>query len=79
MAELIEKGAMVYILEVEDFSGRRLPAFEIIVGEDILKSDENYVNYNGSLVVSYNEVENAVIDYISREYPEVHDYMIDIE
>ena len=79
MVKLIEKGARVYVLEIEDFSGRQLPAFEITLGEDILKSDDDYVNYNGSLVVSEKEVEDAVIDYIRYEYPEIHDYMIDIE
>jgi hypothetical protein len=56
-----------------------LPEFEITLGEDILKSKDDYVNYNGDLVVSEQEVEDAVIDYIRHEYPEIHDYMIDIE
>lgn len=77
--KLIEKGATIYVLEVVDFSGQQLPEFEITVGEDILKSNDDYVNYNGDLVVSEQEVEDAVIDYIRHEYPEIHDYMIDYE
>lgn len=77
--KLIEKGATIYVLEVVDFSGQQLPEFEITLGEDILKSNDDYVNYNGDLVVSEQEVEDAVIDYIRHEYPEIHDYMIDYE
>lgn len=73
MTEFIEKGAKVFVMEVEDFRGQRLPDFELVVGEDILKS------HIGTLIVSYDEVEDAVIDYIRNEYPEIHDYMIDIE
>ena len=73
MTEFIEKGAKVFVMEVEDFRGQRLPDFELVVGEDILKS------HIGALIVSYDEVEDAVIDYIRNEYPEIHDYMIDIE
>jgi hypothetical protein len=75
--KLIEKGSTIYILDVVDFSGQPLPEIEITLGEDILKSDDDYVNYNGDLVVSEKEVEDAVIDYIRHEYPEIHDYMID--
>lgn len=77
--KLIEKGSTIYVLEVVDFSGQQLPEFEITLGEDILKSNDDYVNYNGDLVVSEKEVEDAVIDYIRHEYPEIHDYMIDFE
>jgi hypothetical protein len=77
--KLIEKGSTIYVLEVVDFSGQQLPEFEITLGEDILKSKDDYVNYNGDLVVSEQEVEDAVIDYIRHEYPEIHDYMIDYE
>ena len=73
MTNLIKKGAKVFVMEVEDFSGQRLPDFELVVGEDILVSSIE------TLIVSYDEVEDAVIDYIRTEYPEIHDYMIDIE
>jgi hypothetical protein len=71
--KLIEKGAKVFVMEVEDFSGQRLPDFELVVGEDILESNIE------TLIVSYDEVEDAVVDYIRNVYPEIHDYMIDIE
>lgn len=77
--KLIEKGDTVYIMEITYYSGQKLPDFEIKLGEEILKSDEEYVNYNGSLVISEKEVEEAVIDYIRHEYPEIHDYMIYFE
>ena len=73
MTNLIKKGAKVFVMEVEDFSGQRLPDFELVVGEDILVSSIE------TLIVSYDEVEDAVVDYIRTEYPEIHDYMIDIE
>lgn len=79
ITNLIKKGAKVFVMEVEDFSGQRLPDFELVVGEDILKSDDEYVNCNGSLVVSEKKVEDEVINYIRYVYPEIHDYMIDIE
>lgn len=77
--KLIEKGSTINVLEVVDYSGQPLPEFEITLGEDILKSNDDYVNYNGDLVVSEKEVEDAVIDYIRHEYPEINDYMIDYE
>ena len=73
MTNLIKKGAKVFVMEVEDFSGQRLPDFELVVGEDILVSSIE------TLIVSYDQVEDAVVDYIRTEYPEIHDYMIDIE
>lgn len=75
--KLIEKGSTIYLLDVVDFSGQQLPNYEITLGEDILKSDDDYVNYNGDLVVSEKEVEDAVIDYIRHKYPKIHDYIID--
>ena len=77
--KLIEKGSTIYILDVVDFSGQQLPNYEITVGEDILKSNDDYVNYNGDLVVSEKEVEDAVIDYIRHKYPKIHDYIIDYD
>lgn len=75
--KLIKKGETIYVFGVIDFRGQQLPSFKITVGKDILNSDDDYVNYNGSFVVSEKEVEDAVIDYIRYEYPEIRDYMID--
>jgi activator of HSP90 ATPase len=76
--KLIEKGEVIGINDVVDRNGQQLADFEITLGVDILKFDDDYVNYNGSLIVSDKEVEDAVIDYMRYEYPEVYDYMIDM-
>lgn len=76
--KLIEKGEVIGIHDVVDRDGQQLADFEITLGVDILKFDDDYVNYNGSLIVSDKEVEDAVIDYMRYEYPEVYDYMIDM-
>lgn len=76
--KLIEKGESIGIYNVVNSFGQQLPDFDITLGVDILKSDDNYVDYNGSLIVSEKEVEDAVIDFIRINYPEIYDYMIDI-
>ena len=75
---LIEKGTNIYIYEIEDCFGRQMASFNILVDE-ILTSDDDYVDYNGTLVVEESKVEDAIIDFIKRNYPMVHDYMTDIE
>jgi len=75
---LIEKGTNIYIYEIEDCYGRQMASFDILVDE-ILTDDNDYVDYNGTLVVEESEVENALYEYMSRNYPMVHDYMYDIE
>lgn len=79
MTRLIEKGTNIWFYEIEDCYGRKLCEFDIILGEDILKYDDEYDDYNGSLVVPVEKVENAIYDYMSKNYPEVHDYMYDID
>ena len=79
MTRLIEKGTNIWFYEIEDCYGRTMCDFEIILGEDILKSDDEYDNYNGDLVVPVEKVEDAIYDYMSENYPEVHDYMYDID
>ena len=79
MVNLIEKGTCIWIYEIEDAFGKQLPEMEIVLGEDILKSDDDYENYNGDLVVTERDVEDAIIDYMSSNYPEVHDYMYNID
>ena len=75
---LIEKGTNIYIYEIEDCFGRQMDSIDILVDE-ILTSDDNYVDYNGTLVVEESEVENALYEYMSKNYPMVHDYMFDID
>ena len=79
MTRLIDKGTNIWFYEIEDCYGRAVCDFEIIVGEDILKSDGEYDDYNGSLVVPVEKVEDAIYDYMSENYPNVHDYMYDID
>jgi hypothetical protein len=76
---LIEKGSKVMIIEIEDCYGMKLPEIELTLGNEILKSDDDYVNYNGSMIVSEDEIKDAVGDYMKYEYPEIKDYMLDIE
>ena len=76
--KLIEKGTNIYIYEIEDCFGRQMDSIDILVDE-ILTADDDYVDYNGTLVVEESEVENALYEYMSRNYPMVHDYMFDID
>jgi hypothetical protein len=75
---LIEKGTNIYIYEIEDCYGRQMASFDILVDE-ILTEDDDYVDYNGTLVVEESEVENAICEYMSRNYPRVHEFMFDID
>ena len=76
--KLIEKGTNIYIYEIEDCYGRQMASINILV-DDILPDDDDYVDYNGTLVVEESEVEDAIYEYMSRNYPMVHDYMFDID
>ena len=75
---LIEKGTNIYIYEIEDCYGRQMASFDILVDE-ILTADDDYVEYNGTMVVEESEVENALYEYISRNFPMGHDYMFEID
>lgn len=75
---LIEKGTNIYIYEIEDCYGRQMASIDILVDE-ILPNDDDYVDYNGTLVVEESEVEDALYEYMSRNFPMVHDYMFDID
>lgn len=79
MVKLIEKGTGILIYDIEDAFGRQMTDIELVLGEDILKSDDDYDNYNGDLVVTERDVEDAIIDHIRFRYPEVHDYMFAID
>ena len=77
-ARLIEKGTNIYIYEIEDCYGRQMASFDILVDE-ILTSDDDYVDYNGTLVIEESEVEDAISEYMSRNFPMVYGYMFDID
>jgi hypothetical protein len=78
--KLIDKGTTIFIynISVEDNTDK-IPSFDVILGEDILKSNDDYVDYNGTLVVSEEEVSDAISEYMTAEYPNVIDYMFSVE
>lgn len=76
---LIKKGTTIYMYEIESGEGNQYPDFEIVVGEDILQSDDDYEEYHGTLVISEEEVDDAIYYYMQERYPDVYDYTIDIE
>lgn len=67
---LIKKGAVVFIYS--DGTGN-LPT-ELVIGEDILRNDNVYVNDNGTLKVHMEDIESAVEDYMLY----ANDYYFDI-
>jgi hypothetical protein len=77
--KLAEKGSNIYIYEITDCYGKQMEMIDIVLGEDILKSNDKYVDYNGVLVIPEKEVEDAVHEYMSYNYPEIHDYMFEID
>jgi hypothetical protein len=77
--KLAEKGSNIYIYEITDSYGQQMEMIDIVLGEDILKSNDKYVDYNGVLVIPEKEVEDAVHEYMSYKYPEIHDYMFEID
>ena len=79
MTTLIEKDACVYVYNVFDKNGTHLPSFELIIGEDILTSDDDYTDFNNSMVVTFEDVGNAVYEYILDNRQEVEKYEFDID
>lgn len=77
--DLIEKGEYILIYDIEDRFGNQFMAdLELYVGEDILKSDDEYEIINGKLFISEKNVKEAIFDYMREKYPEVYDYIISI-
>jgi hypothetical protein len=74
--KFIEKGAKVLIYGVKFFYEEEdLPSeFDLVLGVDILKSDDDYKDYLGSQVVSEAELEDAVRNYMGSISPEVYEY-----
>jgi hypothetical protein len=76
---LIEKGEYILIYDIEDRFGNQFMAdLELYVGEDILKSDDEYEIINGKLFISEKDVKESIFDYMREKYPEVYDYIISI-
>ena len=70
---LIKKGAVVFIYN----EGTGTLPIEIVVGHDILRNDDVYVNDNGTLKVRMEDIENAVEDYMRDDYY-ANDYYFDV-
>ena len=74
--KFIEKGTKVLIYGVKFFyDGDDLTSeFDLVLGVDILKSDDDYIDHLGSQVVSEAELEDAVRNYMDSISPEVYEY-----
>lgn len=73
--KLIKKGTKVLIYGVKYYEGDSFPSeFDLVLGVDILKSDDNYIDHLGSQVASQEEVEDAVRNYMDSISPEVCEY-----
>ena len=71
MTTLINEGTNICIYNVIDENGKHLPSIDIEVGEDILNSTEYFDVYNGTMVVEYEVVEDAIYEYMENNYPGV--------
>ena len=71
MITLINEGDNINIYNVIDANGEHLPSIDIEVGKDILNSTEYFDEYNGTNVVEYAIVEDAVYEYMENNYPDV--------
>ena len=70
---LIKKGAIVFIYN----EGTGTLPIELVVGHDILRNDNAYVNDNGTLKVHMEDIESAVEDYMRDDYY-ANDYYFDV-
>lgn len=76
---LIDKDTNINIYNIIDANGDRLPSIDIEVGEDILNSTEYFDVFNGTMVVEYVEVEDAIYEYMENNYPNVVKFEFTIE
>jgi hypothetical protein len=78
--QLFKKGTNVFVYNifVDGIGGQEKREFDLTVGVDILQSDDEYVNQNGELFVTYKQIDNAIIDYVVENYPEAYDFMFEI-
>lgn len=79
MTTLINKGDNICIYNVIDENGKHLPSINIEVGEDILNSTEYFDVYNGTMVVEYEVVEDAIYEYMESNYPNVTKFEFTID
>lgn len=80
--QLFKKGTdvFVYNIFVDGIGGQEKREFDLTVGVDILQSDDDYSNNNGDgeLFVTYKQIENAVINYVEKNYQESYDFMFEV-
>ena len=78
--QLFKKGTNVFVYNifVDGIGGQEKREFDLTVGVDILQSDDEYVNHNGELFVTYKQIDNAVIDYVAEKYPEAYDFVFEV-
>lgn len=74
--KLIKKGNVVSINIVNQF-GQKLRNLNVTIGVEILQEDSDYVNSNGELSVTYEQVNRGVIDYMKYNHPYTY-FMFDI-
>ena len=72
----IKKGTVVSINIVNQF-GQKLRNLNVTIGVEILQEDNDYVNSNGELSVTYDQVNRGVIDYMKHNHPYTY-FMFDI-
>ena len=75
---LIKKGTNVYIYNIKCSNNQQIPGFDIIIGEDVLKSNEDYDVYNDDMVILEDYVSDAIFDYMSSNYPHNISYEFEI-
>lgn len=76
---LIEKDSYVCIYNIKDTDGNRLKDLEINVGEEILKSDDDYEEYEGRLYVEAEDLDDAIYDYVKETYPDFFNYEYEVD
>lgn len=79
MEDLLKKWIIIRVVEVEDEEGNQLPGFDIMLGLDILKSNDDYFLYDQTLVATKDEVLDAITEYMSEKYPDVFYFEFDSE
>lgn len=79
MITLINEGDNINIYNVIDENGKHLPNIDIEVGEDILNSTEYFDEYNGTKVVEYAIVVDAIYEYMANNYPNVTKFEFTID
>lgn len=79
MITLINEGDNINIYNVIDENGKHLPSIDIEVGEDILNSTEYFDEYNGTKVIEYAIVVDAIYEYMENNYPNVTKFEFTID